>query len=139
MFKRILVPVDFTPKNRAVLDIAMGMAAREGTEIHMLHAIELVLGLKFEELKRFYAGRKKVAEAKISALARRFGRKGIRTRAVVLFGDPTKQIVSYIARAGIDLVVLNSHRLQPLRPGMGWGTVSYKVGLLADCPVLLVK
>ncbi len=139
MFRRILVPVDFTPKNRSAIEIAMGLAGRGECEVRILHVIELALGLRFEELRRHYDRRKRVAMAKIAALARKFARKRIRTRAVVLFGDPAKQIVRYVEKEGVDLVVLNSHRLQPLHPGMGWGTVSYKVGILADCPVLLVK
>jgi universal stress protein A len=38
-----------------------------------------------------------------------------------------------------DLIVLPSHRVNPSMVGRDWGTISYKVGILAQCPVLLVK
>ena len=36
-------------------------------------------------------------------------------------------------------IVLASHRVNPSKVNRDWGTISYKVGLLAQCPVLLVK
>jgi hypothetical protein len=36
-------------------------------------------------------------------------------------------------------VVLTSHRIEPDRPATSWSTTSYKVSLLAPCPVMLVK
>jgi hypothetical protein len=41
--------------------------------------------------------------------------------------------------AGIDLIVLNSHRIDLKNPGAGWGTWSYKIGILSQRPVLPVK
>jgi universal stress protein A len=38
-----------------------------------------------------------------------------------------------------DLIVLASHRVNPSAVDRDWGTISYKVGILAQCPVLLVK
>jgi hypothetical protein len=39
----------------------------------------------------------------------------------------------------VDFIVLASHRIALSRPGYGWSTLSYKIGVLAPCPVLLVK
>ena len=38
-----------------------------------------------------------------------------------------------------DLIVMGSHRVALKHPGENWGTISYKIGILARCPVLLVK
>jgi universal stress protein A len=38
-----------------------------------------------------------------------------------------------------DLIVLASHPVNPAMLGRDWGTISYKVGILAQCAVLLVK
>ena len=34
---------------------------------------------------------------------------------------------------------MSSHKLPLRRGGENWGTISYKVGILSRCPVLLVK
>ena len=39
----------------------------------------------------------------------------------------------------IILIILGSQKIDPARPGQGWGTTSYKVGILCRCPVMLVK
>jgi len=39
----------------------------------------------------------------------------------------------------VDLIVLTSHKIDLAHPAEGWGTTSYKVGILCQCPVLLVK
>ena len=62
-----------------------------------------------------------------------------RTPEEVIFGDRAHEIVRYAMERGVDLIVLSSHRIDLGNPSAGWGTVSYKVGILSQCPVLLVK
>lgn len=53
MFVKILVSVDFTPKNEAALEVAVELARRSGGEITLLHVIE-TLALPEEEVRDFY-------------------------------------------------------------------------------------
>jgi nucleotide-binding universal stress UspA family protein len=57
----------------------------------------------------------------------------------VLIGSPAREIVRFATAKRVDLIVLGSHRIDLARPAAGWGTTSYKVGILCQCPVLLVK
>ena len=52
---------------------------------------------------------------------------------------PRDEILRTITEQKIDLVVMSSHRLALRHPGENWGTISYKIGILSRCPVLLVK
>ena len=56
-----------------------------------------------------------------------------------MYGNRAQEIVRYAMEAGVDLIVLTSHRIDLQDSSAGWGTVSYKVGILSQCPVLLVK
>jgi len=58
---------------------------------------------------------------------------------VIVRGRRAEEIVKYAAANEVDLVVLASHRVNPSLVDRDWGTISYKVGILAQCPVLLVK
>jgi nucleotide-binding universal stress UspA family protein len=48
-------------------------------------------------------------------------------------------VVRYAAEGKVDLIVLTAPRFDKNHPAVGWGSLSYKVGMLAPCPVLLVK
>ena len=58
---------------------------------------------------------------------------------VLVRGRPAEEIVKYATSNEVDLIVLASHRVNPSLVNRDWGTISYKVGILAQCPVLLVK
>jgi nucleotide-binding universal stress UspA family protein len=60
-------------------------------------------------------------------------------RARITLLHVIETIVSYATANGVDLIVLASHRVNPSMVNRDWGTISYKVGILAQCPVLLVK
>ena len=54
MFHRILVPVDLTGKSLTAVDLAYEFAVESGAEVILLHVIETVEHIQFEELKNFY-------------------------------------------------------------------------------------
>ena len=66
MFRKILVPVDFTEKNEAAIQAALEVAAGHAdAEIHLLHVIETIEHVEFDEMKDFYRGLEVRAEAKL--------------------------------------------------------------------------
>ena len=54
-----------------------------------------------------------------------------------IFWEPTREDLRAYQRA--DLIVLTSPRPDPENPVALLGSLSHKIGLLAPCPVLLVK
>ncbi|MBS0262845.1 MAG: universal stress protein, partial [Planctomycetes bacterium] len=53
-FKNILVPVDFTEKNLAAVDIAFEMAVSNHARVTLLHVIETLDGGVDDDLEQFY-------------------------------------------------------------------------------------
>ena len=49
------------------------------------------------------------------------------------YGVPATEILRITNERAIDLVVLASHSIDRDQPGSGWGTLSYKVGILVTC------
>jgi nucleotide-binding universal stress UspA family protein len=60
-------------------------------------------------------------------------------RPEVRYGDRAWESVRCAVEAAADLILLTAPRIDPADPGTGWGSLSYKIGVLAPCPVLLVK
>jgi len=142
MYRKILVPVDFTDKNQAALDSAVQIAspgAEDGGEITLLHVIETIEHIDFNEMSDFYHGLETRATAKLFTLQEKLQEKGVRARHEVLFGKRAETILRHAEENGTDLMILSSHKVDRDHPALGFGSISYRIAIVARCPVLLVK
>jgi universal stress protein A len=138
MFRNVLVPVDFTPRSRRAAAIAARLAASWKGEVTLLHVIERIDAGAPGSFASFYRKLERSARRQLDALRSEVARRAVDSRAEVLYGRRLDEILRFAESHRTDLIVLSSHKL-PLRRGEAWGTISYRVGLLARCPVLLVK
>ena len=139
MFKKILVPLDLSDRHQQALEIAARLAKESDGEVTLLHVIAIIPGLHMEEDRDFYQRLEQVALDHLTRLGRYLEEHQITRREEIIYGSRAPEIVRYAMETGVDLIVLTSHRIDPEDPAVGWGTVSYKVGILSQCPVLLVK
>ena len=139
MFQKILVPVDLSEKSLAAVDAAYDLAVQNGAEVILLHVIEKVEHVKFDELKDFYQRLEISAKKGLRECADRFLSRKLKVDQVVTYGHRTKEIVNYAIGNRADLIVLSSHRIDPDRPGHDWSSISYAVAILSPVPVLLIK
>lgn len=138
MFRRIMVPIDLSDKRNPALVIAKQIATQNKSQITLLHVIEKIAFLPSTETKHFYGQLKKTGVEKLQKIANTLkSDKKIHTK--IILGNRASSIVNYAAKNGIDLIIMNSHRVDLKQPTKGWGTISYKVAILSQCPVLLVK
>jgi nucleotide-binding universal stress UspA family protein len=137
MFRRVLVPVDFARKNVRAVKVAAKMASQRGAALTLLHVIERVDAGDDGALAGFYRELEKNAREKMGALLASAGR--VPAHAEILYGNRVTEILRFAAEDKTDLIVMDSHRVALKHPGENWGTISYKIGILARCPVLLVK
>lgn len=139
MFRKILVPIDFTPRSRRVVRVAARLASRSKASTTLLHVIERIDADAPGSLAGFYQKLEKNARRKMAELLEDFGKKGLDARAEVLYGSRVNEILRFAQEHDTDLIVMSSHKLPLRRGGENWGTISYKIGILSRCPVLLVK
>ncbi len=142
MFRKILIPVDFSEKNEAALEAALQMALhpdRQEPEVTLLHVIETIEHISFEEMGDFYRGLETRAEAKLSVMEERFRAAGVKAFHETLYGKRAETIVRYAEERSFDLILLSSHKVDRDHPALGLGTISYRIAIVARCAVLLVK
>jgi nucleotide-binding universal stress UspA family protein len=142
MFRKILVPVDFTEKNEAALNSAIDIAGRsdgEESEVTLLHVIETIEHIGFDEMADFYRGLETRAAARLFAMEERFQGAGVGVRHEILYGKRAETIVRFAEDHEMDLMILSSHNVDRDHPALGWGTISYRIAIVVRCPVLLVK
>ena len=139
MFKKILVPTDLTEKSEKAFEIALSMAADYESTITLLHVIEMIKNAEEEEFSDFYAKLRQRAHKEIGKLKDKFKTEDLQIKKEVLVGRRVPEIIRFANDKEIDLIVLSSHRIEDFSSGVGWATISYKVAILAECPVMMVK
>jgi nucleotide-binding universal stress UspA family protein len=138
MFRKILLPLDLTDKHKKALDTAAELAGAGG-EITLVHVIELIHGVSVEEEKEFYGRLEQAAQEHLARYAEVLHGRQIRCHKEIFFGGRALEIVRLARESGTDLIVLTAPAAEPGKPDVGLGSLSYKVGVFAPCPVLLVR
>jgi nucleotide-binding universal stress UspA family protein len=139
MFRRILIPLDFTEKNVRALELALDLAQQNQSSVALLHVIEVVEHVPMEELRDFYRKLEDAARERMNFPASMFLEKDLVVDSEIVYGRRAEEIVKYAVANGVDLIVLSSHKIGPDPSAQSLGTISHKVAILAQCPVLLVK
>lgn len=141
-FHHILVPVDISPQNKTSLDIAFELAVENKAGVTLLHVIQTIDPVGTEpdaEAQLFYERLSSRVAADLEGLVQRFRDAGVDVQGKVRIGDRLNEIVLFAAEHNVDLIVMSSHRVDPKNPVASWGTLSYKVSVVCECPILLVK
>jgi nucleotide-binding universal stress UspA family protein len=139
MFQRLLVPVDLTEKSMSAVDVAFDLARRSKGKVTLLHVIETIEHVRFDEMKDLYRQLENSARKGLQEFSERFEAAGIEVDRLVTYGHRTRGIVDAAVASQSDVIIMASHRINPERPGHDWSTISYGVAILAPCHVLLIK
>ncbi len=140
MFKKILVPLDFTPINQAALQCALSLAKQNRASVTLIHVVETIdYADDDSEIVQFYDSLKQHARAKLAARAECFEQAGVTVAQKIVMGKRGTAIVSYAVQKEFDLIVLSSHKVKLDEAPQGWATLSHQASIMSQCPVLLVK
>lgn len=138
-FKNLLVPLDFSEKNRAAVDIALDLARQNEAQITLLHIIESIDLPGDEEVDSFVLQLQRRAAGNLEETAKQIQDAGIPVEVVTRFGKRAREIAAYQQENDIDLIVVSSHTIDVDHPARSLATLSYQVAVLASCHVMLVK
>ncbi len=139
MFKNILVPLDLSDRHQPALKIAAELAAQGKADVTLFHVIEIIPGLEMEEEKTFYQRLARSARAHLERVGGALAKHGVSYRIEIVYGNRAAETVRHAKERATDLVILTAPQIDPNNPAAGWGSLSYKMGFLSPCPVLLVK
>ncbi|MFC1706794.1 GNAT family N-acetyltransferase [Planctomycetota bacterium] len=137
-FRRIALPIDFSPASQQAGEIAAELARRDRAELHLVHVLAgdaqpafSVNGVtsKVEIEER---GRQALESFLPAAVT-----EGVTLAPIILRGRPSRQIVQWASREEIDVVVIGTHGRSGL-PHFVLGSVTEKVLRNASQPVMAV-
>ena len=141
-FHHILVPIDSTAKNNAAMDIAFELAVQNKAMTSLLHVVQAIDSggdSPDEETTSFYDHIRERAESELERISQRFFDADVPCEVKVRIGDRLQEIVEFANHHRVDLIVMSSHRIDPNHLAETWATLSYKVSVVCECPILLVK
>jgi nucleotide-binding universal stress UspA family protein len=136
MYKTILVTVDGTPSDRAIIEHVKLLTKLAGSRVVLLHVADGWAARTYgadavsREIAEDTAYLKQVREELQAA--------GIPTDSELAYGDPAKEIVKWIEQKGCDLVAMSTHGHRFLAD-IFLGTTASRVQHSISVPVLLLR
>ena len=104
-----------------------------------MYVIEAIDAGDEEELTSFYAEVEDKVRDRLQSLIRRFRQAGLMARPEIVVGHKARTIVQYTATESVDLIVMQSERVDLQHPEPGLNSLSHQVSLFCQCPVMLIK
>ena len=136
MYHSILVTLDATPTDAAIIQHVKDLAKLMGSRVVLLHVADGWAARTFgPDAISPEVDEDKAYLAKIRA---EFEQAGIETRAELAFGDPVQEIVGWVSRKGCDLVAMSTHGHRFLAD-LFLGTTASRVQHRVNVPVLLLR
>jgi nucleotide-binding universal stress UspA family protein len=136
LYKTILVTVEGTPTDRAIIEHVKPLARAMGSRVVLLHVASGVPA----KYHRTDAAGKEIEESKaaLDRVRAEFTAAGIPAEAELAYGEPAKEIVNWVNRKGCDLVAMSTHGHQILAD-IVLGTTAIRVQHSISVPVLLLR
>jgi nucleotide-binding universal stress UspA family protein len=136
MYDKILVTLDATPTDRAIIDHIKELARIMHSRLVLLH-VATSAAAKWHGPN---AADRAVEESQayLDRVRAEFEAAGIPAEAELAYGDPVTEIVHWVAANGCDLVAMSTHGHQ-LLADLFYGTTASRVQHSISVPVLLLR
>ena len=136
MYKTILVTLEGTPTDRAIIDHIKLLAPVMKSRVVLLH---VATGVPAKYHRTDAAG-KEVEESKafLDRVREEFSAAGIPAEAELAYGEPAKEIVKWVKQRGCDLVAMSTHG-HKLIADLVLGTTAIHVQHSISVPVLMLR
>ena len=136
IYGTILVTLDGTPSDRAIIEHIKRLAKLANSRLVLLHVAD---GWAARTYGRDAVSRE-IAEdtAYLETVRAEFQSAGIPAQAELAFGDPSKEIIKWVQQKGCDLVAMSTHGHRFLAD-VFLGTTANRVQHSVSAPVLLLR
>jgi len=136
MYDTILVTLDGTPTDRAIIEHIKRLAKLAGSRLVLLHVAD---GWAARTYGRDAVSPEIVEDtAYLERVRAEFQSAGIPAQAELAYGDPVSEIVKWVQQKGCDLVAMSTHGHRFLAD-LFLGTTASRVQHSIRVPVLLLR
>jgi nucleotide-binding universal stress UspA family protein len=136
LYKTILVTLEGTPTDRAIIEHIKPLAQAMKSRVVLLHVASGVPA----KYHRTDAAGKEVEEsrANLERVRKELTTASITAEVELAFGDPAKEIIKWVERKGCDLVAMSTHG-HKFVADLVLGTTAFEVQHGLSVPVLLLR
>ena len=138
MYTKILIALENSRTDKAILDHVEPLARRLGSQILLVHVADGWAARQFDRLNLAESEEMRVDRAYLEEVRQRFTAAGVETSTELLWGEPADEIVKLAERSGVDLIAMSTHGHRFLGD-LIYGSTADKVRHTVDIPVLLLK
>jgi nucleotide-binding universal stress UspA family protein len=138
MYRRILVPVENSAYDAAIVAHVARLAKLCGSSIVIIHVADGFVARNIKQLSLRESEEMKEDRAYIQKLADSLEQQGLQVEAVLASGDPGQEICAAAEREQCDLIAMSTHG-HKLINDMLRGSVANNVRHNTTVPVLLVR
>ena len=138
MYRRILVSLENTPTDRAILDHVRDLARTHGSRLLFVHVADGWAARNQNQLQLRESEEMRKDREYLDRVAAEFEGEGFSSDAVLAGGDPATEIAQLADREGCDLIAMATHGHRFLKDLL-FGSVANEVRHLSMVRVLLVR
>lgn len=138
VYRRILIPVENSPYDRAVLEHVRELARMCGSELVLIHVADGWVARTADQLDLRESDEMRQDREYLAGLTRELEAEGFHAESVLAGGDPGKEIVAAAERERCDLIAMSTHGHGIIKDVL-YGTVVWTVRHRTEIPVLLVR
>jgi len=109
MYRRILVPLEHSPADEAILTHVRALASRLGSSVVLLHVADGWVARNIKELDLRESEEMREDRAYLETVCARLQAEGLDVDAVLAAGEPAKEIAAAAEREGCDLIAMATH------------------------------
>jgi nucleotide-binding universal stress UspA family protein len=138
MYNRILIPLENSKADRAILHHIKPLAKMTGASLLLMHVADGWVARNFEQLNLAESEEMKTDRAYLESVAKTLRADGFEVSHVLAMGEPSDEIIKFARKHKVDLIAMSTHGHRFVSDLL-YGSTADKVRHLVDVPVLLLK
>lgn len=138
MYKRILVPLEHSAYDTAIVEHVRRLARFCGASVVLLHVADGWAARNVRQLHLRESEEMRLDREYLEMTCASLEADGLEADCVLAGGDPSREIADAAAREGCDLIAMSTHGHRFIKD-MIYGSVANEVRHISRVPVLLVR
>jgi len=138
MYRRILVAVEHSPADRAIIDHVARLSELSGAALLLVHVADGWAARNFDQLNLRESEEMTADRGYLEQLRKELTARGLAVETRLAMGDPATELIKVSQEQGVDLIAMSTHGHRFVKD-MLLGATADRVRHLVKVPVLLLR